>query len=640
MSQLIVGVDIGSDAIRAVELDGAGTAHPLVRAFGQISVPPGIIESGEVIEVDAVAALLRQLWSTHRFRSTRVVLGVGNARVLVRDLTVPSGTPAQVRQSLPFYVHDLLTVPVSEAILDLYPHSEALADGAPVSRGLLVAAVADTVNAAVAAATQAGLTVVDVDLAPFALVRAQAASFRTSTVAFVDLGARTTTVVVAARGVPHFVRIIPTGGHDLTRQLAEKLTIPLEQAELTKRAVGLVLGSPDPAQVDAAGVINAFSNDLLEGVRNTLRYFENAHPEHPLEGIVLTGGGARLRGLPAALAEITRLPSLAGKPLGGLTLAEGSPATSTTPHRRSGKPRRGSDKTHRGSDEPHRGSGRPHQSEDVSLAAADVSPDGTLALTVAFGLVIGRGRAGTAGSSGPAATTVGSVRPQVSLLPPDIALRARAQKLNRRFALAAAGVLLLTVGGVLGAHGYAGGQQNQLDTARAETTALLAQQGAYAESKALAELLATLQDARSYGASTEIDWANYLALIEATMPAGTTLIEATVTAASPWEVQPTPAGPLRGDVAGTIHLRTSSSSGSDLTTWVRSLEVLPGYADSSLDSRDFDAVGDGGNDSNALPYTADVTLNVGADARAHRFAAAEPTIQNVPVDATVDAAGE
>jgi type IV pilus assembly protein PilM len=604
MSQNLVGVDIGSDAIRAVELESAATANPVIRTFGQISVPPGAVESGEVIQVDVVAALLRQLWSTHRFRSDHVVLGVGNSRVLVRDLTVPRGTPAQMRQALPSYTHDLLTVPVSEAILDFYPHSESIADGSPVASGLLVAAVGETVNAAIAAATLAGLTVVDVDLAPFALVRAQSASFRTSTVAFVDIGARTTTVVVAARGVPQFVRIIPTGGHDLTRVLAETSTLPLAEAEQLKREVGLVVGSPNPGQVDIAATINAFSHDLLQGVRNTLRYFENAHPEHPLEGIVLTGGGARLKGLPAALAEITRLPPLVGRPLAGLSVAEGSPATSTT-----------------------------HDSEDLSHPtgpnyAADFSPDGTLALTVALGLVIGRGRAEGAGET---------ARPQVSLLPPEIGLRARARRLNQRFALVAAGVLVLTLGGIVGAHWYAGAQQNELDTAHAETRALLEQQKAYSDSKELAALLATLQDARAYGASTEIDWANYLGLIEATMPAGTSLVEATVSAASPWEVQPTPAGPLRGDVAGTIHLRTSSSTEGDLTAWVRSLELLPGYADSSLDSRvqELDSEHDG-----TPTYTAEVTLNVGADARARRFAAAEPPIQNAPVDVSVDAAGE
>jgi type IV pilus assembly protein PilM len=321
MTHRIVGVDIGSDSIRAVQVDGAHTRSPVVSGFGRISVPPGLVESGEVVQVDAVAALLSELWSTAGLRSKRVVLGVGNSRVLVRELTVPRGSAKQVRQSLPFHVQDLLAVPASDTILDFYPVSEGVDDGVAVLSGLVVAAVREAVTANIAAARGAGLTVVDVDLVPFALVRLQASSFRTVSAAFVDIGARSTTIVVATRGVPQFVRIIPTGGHDLTRVLSERLGIPSTEAERLKREVGLVVGRAPADRVEASVVINDFINDLLLGVRNTLRYFGNAHPGGRLDGIVVSGGGARLTGLPTALAEITKLPELTAKPFAGTSFA-------------------------------------------------------------------------------------------------------------------------------------------------------------------------------------------------------------------------------------------------------------------------------------------------------------------------------
>ena len=323
MTHRIVGLDIGSDSIRAVQLDGADTASPTITAHGRVSVPPGIVESGEVVNVDAVADLLERLWAAAAFRSRRVVLGVGNARVLVRELTVPRGTRAQVRQSLPAHVQDLLAVPASDTILDFYPISEQVDDGVPVLSGLLVAAVNEAVTANITAARLAGLSVVDVDLVPFALVRLQAATFRAVSAAFVDIGARSTTVVVASRGVPQFVRIIPTGGHDLTRLLADRLGVAPGEAERIKREVGLVIGRAPAGRADASTVINAFSNDLLLGVRNTLRYVLNAHPDRPLDGIVVSGGGARLTGLPAALAEITQLPLLTPHPFAEVAVADG-----------------------------------------------------------------------------------------------------------------------------------------------------------------------------------------------------------------------------------------------------------------------------------------------------------------------------
>jgi type IV pilus assembly protein PilM len=330
MTQRIVGVDIGSESIRAVEVENAHGPVPVVTRFREIALPPGAVESGEVVQVATVAALLTELWSAGGFRSKSVVLGVGNPRVLVRDLTVPRAGVRQIRESLPFHVQDLLTVPVADAILDFYPVSEGTEDGVPVLHGLLVAAVKETINAVIAAVRAAGLTPLDVDLIPFALVRLQAKSLGGATVALVDVGARTTTVVVTVRGVPQFVRIIPAGGYDLTRTLTERLGVTAETAEQLKRRLGVLpvpsasfglLGESE-GDAAAAAVIRDYVSDLLEGVRNTIRYFTNGHSDTRIDGVVLSGGGAELPGFRDALSEIARLPVLVTDPFAGVRFSE------------------------------------------------------------------------------------------------------------------------------------------------------------------------------------------------------------------------------------------------------------------------------------------------------------------------------
>jgi type IV pilus assembly protein PilM len=265
-----------------------------------------------------VTALLKRLWAVGGFRTKRVVLGIGNPRVVVRDLTVPRATPQLVRESLPLYVQDLLTVPVSDAVLDFYPTSDGTLDGIPILNGLLVAAVKDVVTTNIVAAQRAGLTAVNVDLIPFALVRLLTTTVRMGTIALVDVGARTTTFVVAVRGIPQFVRIIPTGGHDLTTLLAQRLNLTPVHAENLKRSAGLI----PAAQDEAANTIQAYSSDLLDSIRNTLRYFASAHPEIPVEQLVLSGGGSHLDGLREALAEITRLPVSRSHPFAGVPVAK------------------------------------------------------------------------------------------------------------------------------------------------------------------------------------------------------------------------------------------------------------------------------------------------------------------------------
>lgn len=312
MATLLVGVDMGADSIRAVEVTGVGSKRPTVTRFHEIPLPDGAVKNGEVVEVNTVAAALRQLWSQARFKSREVVLGIGNAKVLVRDVTVPKLNRSELRQSLPAHVQDMLPVPVAEALLDFYPVSEGMSETGPVVNGLLVAAIKDAVLTNVEAVQKAGLHPVGVDLIPFAITRLTVNTPRTGFVAHVDVGAKTTNVVVTRDGVPQFVRIMTGGGHDVTAALATRLEIPESQADQLKRQLGL--GNPGTItaeQIDAVNVVREVTGGLLNSLRNTLAYFSNTRGNEPYSAIVITGGGAKLPGFVEALSEISRIPVIA-----------------------------------------------------------------------------------------------------------------------------------------------------------------------------------------------------------------------------------------------------------------------------------------------------------------------------------------
>ena len=155
MATTVVGLDIGSESLRGVELKHAKKSQPTVVRYHEVPLPPGAVKSGEVVEVHTVAAALKHLWSTAGFGTKKVVLGMGNPRVLVRDLTVARLSQKEIRQSLAFQVQEMLPVPVADALLDFYPVSEGQSDAGPVLHGLLVAAVKDATGAAFLAAGEA-----------------------------------------------------------------------------------------------------------------------------------------------------------------------------------------------------------------------------------------------------------------------------------------------------------------------------------------------------------------------------------------------------------------------------------------------------------------------------------------------------
>lgn len=315
MSRSIVGVDIGSGAVRAVELEGATTSRPTLVRYSELALPAGAVHRGEVIEPRTVSSVIKRLWSTGGFRSKNVVIGMGNQRVLARDLTLPRMSQARIREALPYQVQELLPVPVSEAMLDFYPVSEEETPGGPVVHGLLIAAIKEAVLGNVRAVEMAGLQASAVDLIPFALARVMLrGEGGAGTVALMDLGATATSIVIATNGVPQFLRIIPAGGDDLTDSLARRLEVPAEHADALKRGIGLRTRVEDPVHEMPMQIINEKATELIVSARNTLEYFTGARPDAPIERIILTGGGANLGGLRDALEELTRVPVVGTDP--------------------------------------------------------------------------------------------------------------------------------------------------------------------------------------------------------------------------------------------------------------------------------------------------------------------------------------
>jgi type IV pilus assembly protein PilM len=284
-----------------------------------VVLPDGAVRDGEVVDVDAVSHTLRQLWSATGFGHKKVMMGVANQRVIVRQLELPWMEPDELRASLPFQVQDFLPMAVDQAELDFFPLEQVTAEGgARTLRGLLVAAARETVLANVRCAERAGLSVVGVDLSSFAVLRAMGrqTALEVDTEALIDIGARVTNIIVHSAGVPRFVRILLMGGQDVTDAVADRLGVPTEHAEGLKQQYAHATHGEELATV--SHTVATIAQDFVDEIRGSLDYYGASNPGAPVERIVLSGGGSRLEGLAERLQSSTRLAVVEGDPLSAL----------------------------------------------------------------------------------------------------------------------------------------------------------------------------------------------------------------------------------------------------------------------------------------------------------------------------------
>lgn len=305
MAPIVVGLDIGSSAVRAVEVQ-AGRRSAKVRKAGRVPLPAGAVEGGQVREAAEVTKAVKRLWHEQKFSTKNVRIGVGSGSVLVRPVELDWMPAQDLRKAMRYLVADLLPVPVDEANIDHVLLEDVERDGKRMVRVLLVATARDGVDEVIRSVRAAGLRPTTADLSPLALVRA-AARTQTgadSTEAVVDVGADKIAVAVHTRGLPRFVRVIPgVGGSTLTRAVGDLLGSEPDHAEELKRGAS-VTGS------DAASLALRDAVYRLAGeVRDTLRFHRLADPDHPPQRIVLTGLGATNPGFAEVLSEATDLPT-------------------------------------------------------------------------------------------------------------------------------------------------------------------------------------------------------------------------------------------------------------------------------------------------------------------------------------------
>jgi type IV pilus assembly protein PilM len=293
-----IGLDVGSTAVRAAELT-EGSPPAVVRA-AQVPIAAGAVENGEVRDVQAVSEALRELWTRGGFKSRKVWLGVGNQRVVVREIALPTMPEKELRQSLGFQVQEFIPMPVEEAVLDYHLIEEIEVDGRQMLRLLLVAAQKAMVDTLIAAVTGAKLEPMGLDLVPFAMVRAVGATGAgmelesTGGEAVVDVGAHVTNIVVHAAGETRFVRILPSGGRDITVAIARGLSVEDEVAERLKR--GEVVEGVEATTAQAQDIAMQRATQFVDEIRSSLEFYTAQTQGARIDRLLVSGGGSKLAG--------------------------------------------------------------------------------------------------------------------------------------------------------------------------------------------------------------------------------------------------------------------------------------------------------------------------------------------------------
>src|SRR5215831_16481031 len=113
----LVGLDIGSSAIKAVELTKSKNGYQL-SSFGYERLDPDSVVDGAIMDAPAVAEGIKKTFSSGKFKPKNVATGVSGHSVIVKRVVVPAATPSEVETAIQWDAEQYIPFDITEVNLD------------------------------------------------------------------------------------------------------------------------------------------------------------------------------------------------------------------------------------------------------------------------------------------------------------------------------------------------------------------------------------------------------------------------------------------------------------------------------------------------------------------------------------------
>jgi type IV pilus assembly protein PilM len=326
----LVGVKVGASQIAAARVMNNGGV-PRLAQVARTELAPGIVVSGEVRDVQALAEALDAFFTANRLPRKGIRVGIGTNRIGVQAVEINGvGDERQLANAVRFRAYEAFAIPMEEAVLDYHVLSESADDAGSVTRRvLLAAAYKEPIDQFVQAFQAANLELVGIDVEAFALLRAVASdtvqAAENAAIVAVALGHDRSTLAISDGASCDFMRVVEWGGGRLDTAISRELGLTAEEAVELKRQVSLEedahLGHPllSRAATAVQGELQGLARELVA----SLQAYQSEPGSLPISEILVTGGTSRLPGLVAELERLIRARVRAADPLAGVR-AEGS----------------------------------------------------------------------------------------------------------------------------------------------------------------------------------------------------------------------------------------------------------------------------------------------------------------------------
>jgi len=300
----LVGLDIGSSAVKVVELRKKGDSYELmnlgIEALGQDTVVDGAI-----MDALSVSSAIEKIFTENHIKSKNVATSVSGHSVIVKRITVAAATDEELYNSIPYEAQQHIPFDMTDVNLSY----QALG-AAPAGTGtdvMLVAVKREKILNHTNVLSQAGKIPTVVDYDGFAVFNAFEANYDIPSdqmAALLNIGASIMNIVIGRGGNPLFTRDVSVGGNQYTDTLQKELDLSFDDAEKLKQGLEV----PNVTQEQKTPHLRSVTEILMLEIQKTFDFFRQTTSTENIQHIYISGGTAKTEGLVDQLKAEFNIP--------------------------------------------------------------------------------------------------------------------------------------------------------------------------------------------------------------------------------------------------------------------------------------------------------------------------------------------
>jgi type IV pilus assembly protein PilM len=299
---LVVGVDIGSHAVKVCQLKRTDNGYSVV-ALGSATLPEGAVDDGTLNDSDAIAKAITGLFNNLKIKNKKVGFSISGYSVIVKKVNLAVMEENKLEEHIMSEAEQYIPFDIEDVYLD-YQDLKTSTDKIERTDVMLVAAKKEIVDEYLEMLKSINLSPVIVDVDGFALENTYEYSYPDiDNVALVDIGASKMNINILSGGISVVARDIVVGSRQLTEQLQGAFDLDYEEAEALK--LGLSPAGDKQPQIEK--IFSTTCTQWVLEIKKAIDLYHSNNPDAPLNKLVLSGGGAKVAGFADFLAKETAL---------------------------------------------------------------------------------------------------------------------------------------------------------------------------------------------------------------------------------------------------------------------------------------------------------------------------------------------